>query len=180
MRRNGSPRRPAKGFSTLEVLISASLLVGVMIGLAGALPTSARNVHRGGQSTKAAALAQQLLEGIHNDPFSQLALYNGKNGNGVDTRTPGNCPDDAPNPPVPGSAANFMGNTNLSRWASDIALIMSTGAGITGGYGTVFAQSVATDPVTGNSVLDKITVTVNWTEAGIPRSLALVSLVSGI
>ncbi len=178
MRRNGSPTRPAKGFSTLEVLISASLLVGVMLGLAGALPTSERNVHRGGQNTKAAALAQQLLEGIHNDPFSQLALYNGKDGNGVDTRTQANFPDDAPNPPIPGNAGNFMGNTNLTRWANDIAL--SAGAGLTGGYGTVLVQSVAQDPVTGNSVLDKITVTVNWAESGIPRNLALVSLVSGI
>ncbi len=179
MRRNGSRMSQTKGFSTLEVLISASLLVGVMLGLAGALPTSARNVHRGGQNTKAAALAQQLLEGIHNDPFSQLALYNGKDGTGVDTRTPANFPDDAPNPPLPGNAGNFMGNTNLTRWASDIALI-SGGAGLTGGYGTVLVQSVAQDPVTGNSVLDKITVTVNWAESGIPRNLALVSLVSGI
>jgi hypothetical protein len=176
---SASKTRGAFGFSTIEVLTGSSLLLTVLIGLAGLLPTSERSVHLGGQNTKAAALAQQLIEAVRNEPFSQIALYNGANGQGVDTRNPGNFPVDTPNPPVPGNPGNFQGGTSLARWANDIALVMNTGAGITGGYGTVLVQTVATDGG-GNSILDKVTVTVFWSEDGAPRSLQLSTLVSGI
>lgn len=171
--------RTAQGFSTLEVMMSSGLLLTVMLGLAGALPTSERNVHLGGQNTKAVALAQQMIETIRNDSFSQAGLYNGLDGQGVDTRSPQNFPADTPNPPVPGNPGNFQGGTNLTRWANDIALFLATGAGITGGYGTVRVQGVAQDG-TGNSILEKVTVTIFWTQAGIARSVQVATLVSGI
>lgn len=171
--------KAARGFSTLEVLVATTLLMVSLLGLASTLPTADRNVHLGGQNTKATALAQQMLEDIRNDPFSQLILYNGVNGQGVDTRKSSNFPVDNPSPPIPGNPGNFQGGSNLTRWTNDIALFLASGSGITGGYGTVFVQSVAQDG-TGNSILDKVTVTVFWSESGVGRSIQLSSLVSGI
>ncbi len=179
-RRDGSSRwKGGRGFSILEVLISSTLISISMLGLATTLPVSSGNVHRGGQNTKATALAQQMMETTRNDAFSQLSLYNGIDGQGVDTRNSANFPVDTPSPPVPGNPGNFQGGTNLTRWQNDIALLLSSGAGITGGYGTVLVQSVAQDG-DGNSILDKLTVTVSWTEGGVGRSVQLTSLVSGI
>lgn len=168
-----------QGFSTVELLVATAILTISLMGLASTMPTAEMNVHRGGQNTKGNALAQQLLENIRNDPFSQLTLYNGQDGNGVDTRTPANFPVDNPSPPIPGNPGNFQGGTNLTRWANDLALYLSTGSGITGGYGTVLVQSVAQDGV-GNSILNKVTVTVFWTESGILRSTQLATLISAI
>ncbi len=179
MRAATAGQRRAGGFSTLEVMVSATLLSVSMLGLATTLSTSDRNVHLGGQNTKATALAQQLLETIRNDTFSQLSLYNGVNGQGVDTRDPSTFPVDNPDPPIPGNPGNFQGGTNLTRWANDIALFLNTGAGITGGYGTVLVQSVAQDGM-GATILDKATVTVYWTEGGVARSVQYATLVSGI
>ena len=181
MRRHGrTPQQWGDGFSTVEVLVGAAILAVSLAGLAAALPTAEMSVHRGGQNTKATALAQQLLENIRNDPFNQLSNYNGLGGTGLDTRHPENFPVDNPSPPVPGSASNFQGGTNMTRWANDIALVFSRGAGITGGYGTVRVDSVSTDPATGNSILDKVTVTVYWSESGVERSIQLTMLISGI
>ena len=179
MRHGTMGRQRGQGFSTIEVLVATTILTISLMGLASTLPTAERNVHQGGQNTKANALAQQMLENIRNDPFNQLTLYNGQNGNGVDTRSPNNFPVDNPSPPVPGNPGNFQGGTNLTRWANDISLFLNTGSGITGGYGTVLVQSVAQDG-TGNSILNKVTVTVVWTESGIARSIQLATLISGI
>lgn len=179
-RRQGRFRRRGRGFSVLDSLIGASLLSITMLGLATILPTSSANVHRGGQNTKATALAQEMLETIRNNPFTQISLFNGLDGLGVDTRNPSNFPVDNPIPPVPGNPGNFQGGSDLTRWTNDIALFLVTGAGITGGYGTVRVVSVAQDPLTGNSILDKITVTVYWTEGGASRSVQFASLLSGI
>ncbi len=180
IRQHGTARRrQGLGFSIIEVMVGTTILTISLMGLASTLPTAEWNVHRGGQNTKANALAQQLLENIRNDPFNQLTLYNGQNGNGVDTRNPDNFPVDNPSPPVVGNPGNFTGGTNLTRWKNDIALVFSQGAGITGGYGTVLVVSVAQDGA-GNSILNKVTVTVYWTESGIYRSLTLSTLVSGI
>ncbi len=173
-------RTKGRGFSTIEVLVGTTILAVSLVGLASTLPTAERSVHLGGQNSKATALAQQMLENIRNDPFSQLMLYKGTTGQGVDTRRPEYFPTDNPSPPVPGNPGNFTGGSNLARWQNDTALVFAQGSGITGGYGTVLVESVATDPVTGNSTLDKVTVTVSWTESGNARSLTLTTLVSGI
>ncbi|MBI2113985.1 MAG: hypothetical protein HYT85_02700, partial [candidate division NC10 bacterium] len=83
------------------------------------------------------------------------------------------------NPPIPGDAGNFMGGSNVTKWANDIALYLVTGAGITGGYGTITVSTVATDG-TGNPILRKISVVVNWTDAGRPYQVTLQTLASAI
>ena len=109
-----------------------------------------------------------------NDPFSQLSTYHGG-----DTRNPATFPLDTHNPPIPGDAGNFMGGTNVAKWANDITVYLATGAGITGGYGTISVSTVATD-ATGNPILRKVSVTVNWIDGGRPYQVKLETLSSAI
>lgn len=162
------------GFTLAELMVAASILVVALLGIAAVLPTADLSLHQAGQISKAVALTQEMIEMVKNDPFSQLSLYNG-----VDTRTPGTYPVDDPNPPIPGDAGNFMGGSNVTKWATDIALYLVTGAGITGGYGTITVSTVATDG-TGAPILRKIAVVVNWTDAGRPYQVTLQTLASAI
>ena len=166
--------RRAAGFTLIEVLVAATILVVALLGIAAVLPTADMSLHQAGQISKAVALTQEMIEMVKNDPFSQLDLYNG-----VDTRTTGTYPVDDPNPPIPGDAGNFMGGSNVTKWANDIALYLVTGAGITGGYGTITVSTVATDG-TGAPILRKISVVVNWTDAGRPYQVTLQTLASAI
>ncbi|MBI2001551.1 MAG: prepilin-type N-terminal cleavage/methylation domain-containing protein [candidate division NC10 bacterium] len=163
-----------EGFTLVELLVAATILVVALLGIAAVLPTADMSLHQAGQISKAVALTQEMIEMVKNDPFSQLSLYNG-----VDTRTTGTYPVDDPNPPIPGDAGNFMGGSNVTKWANDIALYLVTGAGITGGYGTITVSTVATDG-TGNPILRKISVVVNWTDAGRPYQVTLQTLASAI
>jgi prepilin-type N-terminal cleavage/methylation domain-containing protein len=166
-------RRP-RGFTIIEMLAAASILVFALLGIASVLPTMDMTLHKAGQISKAVSLAQQMIETLKNDPFAALISYNG-----VDTRTTSTYPADDPNPPVPGNPGNYMGGSNITKWANDIALYLSTGSGITGGYGTIAVSNVATD-AGGNPILRKVTVTVRWTEQGGTRSVQLETLASAI
>lgn len=166
--------RRAAGFTLVELLVAASILVVALLGIAAVLPTADMSLHQAGQISKAVALAQEMIEMVKNDPFSQLSLYNG-----VDTRTTITYPVDVPIPPIPGDAGNFMGGSNVTKWKNDIALYLVTGAGITGGYGTITVSTVATCGG-GAPVLRKISVAVNWTDVGRPYQVTLQTLASAI
>ena len=166
--------RPGKGFTIVEVLVAAAILLVALLGIAAVMPTADLNLHLAGQISKAASLAQEIIEMTKNDPFSQLSMYHG-----VDTRNPATFPLDTPNPPIPGDAGNFMGGSNAAKWANDITVYLATGAGITGGYGTISVSTVATD-ATGNPILRKVSVTVNWIDGGRPYQVKLETLASAI
>lgn len=166
--------RPGQGFTIVEVLVAAGILLIALLGIAAVMPTADMNLHLAGQISKGASLAQEMIEMTKNDPFSQLSLYHG-----VDTRTPATFPLDTPNPPIPGDAGNFMGGTNVAKWANDINLYLATGAGISGGYGTIGVIPVATD-ATGTPILRKVSVTVNWIDGGRPYQVKLETLASAI
>lgn len=170
------PGRPwhGDGFTVVEVLIASIILVVALLGIAAVLPTADLSLHQAGQISKAVSLAQEMIEMVKNDPFSQLSLYSG-----VDTRTAASYPVDDPNPPIPGDAGNFMGGSNVTKWANDISLYLTTGAGITGGYGTIAVMTVAND-VGGNPILRKVSVVVSWTEGGRPYQVKLETLASAI
>ncbi len=171
--------RQRAGFTLAEVLVAATILVVALLGIAAVLPTADMSLHQAGQISKAVALTQEMIEMVKNDPFSQLSLYNGPLGTGVDTRSTATYPVDDPTIPIPGDAGNFMGGSNVTKWANDIALYLVTGAGITGGYGTITVSTVATDG-TGAPILRKISVVVNWTDAGRPYQVTLQTLASAI
>ena len=167
-------RRRAAGFTITEVLIAAGILVVALLGIATVLPTADLNLHQSGQVSKAAALCQEMIEMIKNDPFGQLTLYNN-----VDTRTTSTYPTDTPVPPIPGDAGNYQGGSNVTKWASDINVYLLIGAGITNGYGTIRVTDVATDG-SGNVILRKVSVAVNWTEGKRPYAVRLETLASAI
>ena len=170
----GSLAREARGFTLIEVMVAAGILLVALLGLASALPTATVSLQHSGQISKAVSLAQEMIEMVKNDPFSQLNLYDN-----VDTRTTATYPVDYPSPLIPGDAGNFMGGTNVVKWASDIALYLPTGSGITNGYGTILVTTVATDPG-GNPILRKISVTIHWTHNGRPENVSLATLGSAI
>jgi hypothetical protein len=157
-----------------EVLIASVILVVGLLGIATVLPTAAMNLHQSGQVSKAASLCQEMVEMIKNDPFGQLTLYNN-----VDTRTTSTYPTDTPVPPIPGDAGNYQGGSNVTKWAGDINVYLLIGAGITNGYGTIRVTDVATDP-SGNVILRKVSVAVNWTEGKRPYQVRLETLASAI
>jgi len=167
------PRRPA-GFSVAEILVASVILIVALLGIAGVLPTADLSLHQSGQVSKAVSLAQEMVEMMKNDPFSQLVLYNG-----VDTRNTATYPVNSPTVPIPGDAGNFMGGTNVAKWTNDINLYLATGAGITGGYGTISVVSVATD-ASGHPTLRKVTVLVGWTDGWRPYQVKLETLASAI
>lgn len=166
--------RQVAGFTIAEILVASSILIVALLGIAAVLPTADMTLHQAGQISKAVSLAQEMIEMIKNDPFSQLTSYHG-----VDTRTAATYPVDTPIPPIPGDAGNFMGGTNVTKWANDINLYLLTGAGITNGYGTITVSDVATG-AGGAAVLRKVSVTVNWTEGGRPYQVTLATLASAI
>lgn len=175
-------RRPtphAAGFSLPELLIASGILIVSLLGIAAVLPTADMSLHQAGQISKAVSLAQEMIEMIKNDPFTQVNAYNGPGGTGVDTRTAATYPVDWPVPPIPHDAGNFRGGSNITKWANDINLYLLTGAGITNGYGTIRVEDVATG-TGGAVVLRKVTVTVNWTESGRAYQVTLATLASGI
>ncbi len=167
-------KRHGRGFSLIEVLTSSSILIVALLGIAAVLPTADMTLHQAGQSSKAVSLAQEMIETIKNDPFSQLTMYGG-----VDTRNAATYPVDYPVPPIPGDAGNFMGGSNVGKWANDISQYLATGAGITNGYGTIAVSDVANDG-SGNSILRKVTVIVGWTESGRTYHVKLETLASAI
>jgi hypothetical protein len=71
-----------------------------------------------------------------------------------------------------------MGNTNVLRWRDDIGLFLTSGAGITGGFGTISVVTVATDGA--NPILRRVTVVVGWTDRGWPYTIQLSTLASAI
>ena len=91
-----------------------------LLGVAGMFPAALRAVLSGGQTTKATALAREMVEMIRGDDFSQIRTnYNNLNTNNVTV----DCLSFPPNPPTYG--ADF----NKKRWKCDLR---ATAAGISG------------------------------------------------
>jgi type II secretory pathway pseudopilin PulG len=177
----GAPRfdrtahaRNGTGFTLVEVLMAAGILLVALLGIGSTLPTATMSLQHSGQISKAVSLAQEMIEMVKNDPFSQLNLYDG-----VDTRSAATYPVDYPSPPISGDAGNFMGGSNVAKWANDIALYLPTGSGITNGYGSIAVVTVASD-AGGNPILRKISATIFWTDQGRPQKVILETLASAI
>lgn len=164
----------SRGFTVVEVVVAASILVVALLGIAAVLPVADMTLHQSGQVSKAVALAQEMVEMVKNDPFTELPNYNN-----VDTRNTATYPVNDPTTPIPGSLSNFLGGTNVTKWANDINLFLATGSGITGGFGTIAVTDVAFNPA-GAAILRKVSVRVNWTDRGRPYQVRLETLSSGI
>lgn len=165
----------AAGFTFIEILIASSMLVVALLGIAAVLPVADMTLHQSGQVSKAVSLAQEMIEMLKNDRFTDLPEYNG-----VDTRSTSTYPVNNPTTPTQYATTNFMGGGNVAKWANDIQLFLASGAGITGGYGTITVTQVAANPTTGSPILRKVSVRVFWTQRGHQHQVTLETLASAI
>lgn len=58
------PNRNGKGFTVVEVLVAAAILLVALLAILDVFPTSSTNVDEGGRISSAVALAQQTIEVI--------------------------------------------------------------------------------------------------------------------
>lgn len=162
-------RTAKSGFSLVELLVAVSLLSFGLLAMISIFPIAHQDAHLAGQTTKATWLAQQMLENIMNTVPNQFGLYNGLNGNGVDTRNPSNFPvDDLTVTP------RFAGGTNLTNWSNDIALFLAEGRGVTGGFGIVTVNK----PSQPSAGLHFISVTIGWRDSGRDYSVVMNTLLA--
>ncbi len=138
-----------KGLTLPEILITTALLAVGILAVAGMFPSAYQNVKYGGQITRATALAQEMVEILRNESFTNLASYNNLN--------TGAC----------GSGTTSK-DTNCRKWRDDMAVV-----GLPSGSGNIQAILVS-----GTSDLMQITVTVNWTEKVGTKNVQLVTYVA--
>jgi len=179
MARHGVRRLSARGFSSFEALFGGGLVALCALGFAAALPAADRSAHPGVHADRAAALVEQMMAAVRNRDAARIGPYNGRDGAGTDTRDPANFPEDAPRAVGPEGLGPFGAGHDLARWGREIETALAAGPGVSGAYGTVRVESVARD-ASGQSVLDRVTVTVGWTESGAERRLTAATLASAL
>jgi prepilin-type N-terminal cleavage/methylation domain-containing protein len=69
VQRGGDPN----GFSLLEVLVTMSIMAVSLLAIATMFPTAYSNIDQGGRMSRAAALAQETIEVVHNSTFPPSA-----------------------------------------------------------------------------------------------------------
>ncbi len=173
------------GLTLVEVLIAATVLGVAILGAAGAFPAGLQQVGYGGQTTKATALAHQMMEAVRSDPSYLIPHYAGKDGRGVSTEIPANFPDDWPWSCTSGWTwgEQFCGNTKLSRWRLDVTGDPGDRRPMANGRGTVAVVDHehpvpgGGGAVSGSTTLLRIAVTVSWDEPTGRRQVTLTSAV---
>ncbi len=178
-------RRPLKaGLTLVEFLFAASVMAMVGLGVVGMFPSAFRSVVSGGQVTKAANLALEMVNMIRNEPFDNLYLTP-SSGNGYTgyssfntSSLPGTCP--------PGSGDSC---SNKMKWGSDLSWdsVQSSGRGLPWGSGAVSVTCLAPSsfsPYTPiattcdtNVKILRVSVTVSWTGSG-SQSVNLITYVA--
>ena len=172
---------PQLGLTLIEVLFALTVIAFALLGVAGMFPAALRSVLSGGQTTKATALAREMMDMIRADQFSQLVTrYNNLN---TDTVTV-DCLTFPPNPPV------YDVNFNKKKWKCDLRVTaaaisgqpLSEGQGLPGAYGTVIVACVDQNGTNktcndATDLLRRVTVTVTWQSQG-SKSVSLVTYVA--
>jgi len=168
------------GLTLIEILFALSVMAFALLGVAGMFPSALRSVLTGGQTTKATALAREMVDMIRSDEFRQLvSRYNN-----LDTRTVNvNCLYFPPNPPA------YDAGFNKKKWKCDLQATaagisgqpLSEGQGLPGAYGTVGVACVnpsgTSKTCSDTDLLRRVTVTVTWQSQGW-KSVSLVTYVA--
>ncbi len=158
-RKRAHPECP-RGFTLIEIMISLSILVIGILGIATMFGTGYHNVGEGGRMTMAVAAARQMLEDVRLIPFANLA-----NLDRLDTNTPGSQPANNPERDIARKwAYGLVGNT-VAGWnfsSTETAAWRQSGAGtgtsappVSGARGQVTVTTPA-----GTTNLRQITVTI--------------------
>ncbi len=144
------------GFTLAEVLIAASILVVAVLGIAALFPVARNNIFFASEETKAATLAQDMMEQIRNAPsFNDMLSF-------------------ADNPPA-GATSPRPAYVTAQRaaWSTKVANAASNGEGLPGGNGAIV---IPTPSGTAPHRRATITVTIDWRGRNCPP----VSLVTQI
>ncbi len=142
------PRRPRAGwpgFTLVEILVAVGVLMVAFLGVITVYLVGYGDISESGRDTAAAVLAQSLVEGMRNQP---AALLTGLDG--VDTANATPCPA---NPP--------RINALCTNWVAQVQGTPPFPLVLPGGQGRI---AVAAIP---NAItLNRITITLTWTEPG--------------
>lgn len=126
------------GFTLTEVLLTTFILVVVLLGIAAIFPMGYTNIFNASEETKAAVLAQDMMEQIKKAPsFPDMLSF-----------------ADAPPAGATSPTPNYI-TTLRDNWTARLA---SANQGLPGGNGTINIAVVGASP----SRRATISVTVDW------------------
>lgn len=156
----GGARGGARGLTLIEFLFATSVTAFVMLGVAGMFPSALRSVVVGGHTTKATALASEMVEAIRNDPFNLLlSRYNGFSTKSINKTV---CPTLLP-------PTGYDPDYSKTKWACDLLAdsAQTLGKGLPDGYGTISMTCRNGDLTLNNTnpcqgTLIRVVVTVYW------------------
>ena len=135
----------------IEILLAATVLVVALLGMAGMFPVAYQNIKFGGQMSKATALAQEMMEILRNESFTNLDSYKDLNTSAC------------------GSGTDSIA-TNCRKWRDDINAV-----GLPSGSGSI---DICTTSCTSTDDLAQVTVAVDWTERTGSKKVELVTYVA--
>lgn len=166
-----SPSRGEDGYSLIEVLAAAALLLGVLLTIMGMFVYGGRSVNSGKMMTRATSIATDVLEEFRALSFSQTYLVIEDGGNAaVDTRYTWNSPTNAPNYPADPSYV-----AKLTAWKNEVEAALPRGEvtitvrGLQN-LGTV-GQPDPAEIAFSQARLLQVVVSVRWRQANRPRSV---------
>ena len=142
-----------RGFSLIEVTLALGLLATVLISIASLFILGGKQVHEGKTTTSATALSHTIMERIDQLPYIEVYNYFG----GAATATSL-------------SVSTTTTGNNANQWQAEIASRLGPNAS-----GTIAVTPLGSaSPLNmGSASALQVRVTVNWTELGRPKSVAL-------
>ena len=141
------------GFSLIEVTLALGLLATVLISIASMFIIGGKQVHQGKSVTSATAVAQTIMERIDQLPYIETYGYFG----GTDTSTSL-------------SVSTTTTGNNANQWQSEIQSRLGPNGS---GSISIVPLGSASPLNMGSASALRVRVTVNWTELGRARSVAL-------
>jgi len=149
----GSKPNRQDGFSLIEVTLALGLLATVLISIASLFIIGGKQVHQGKSTTSATAVGQTIMERIDQLPYVETYGYFG----GTDTSTSL-------------VVSTVTTGNNANQWQSEINSRLGPNAS-----GTIFITPLGSaSPLNmGSASALRVRVTVNWTELGRVRTVAL-------
>jgi Tfp pilus assembly protein PilV len=147
------PAGRERGFSLIEVTLALGLLAAVLVSIASLFILGGKQVHDGKTTTSATSLSHTIMERIDQLPYFEVYNYFG----GTTASTSLSV------------STNTVGN-NANQWQAEITSRLGPGAS-----GTIAVTPLGSaSPLNmGNAQALQVKVTVNYTELGRPKNVAL-------
>lgn len=112
-----SGRRNRSGFTLIEVLVAAALLVVGILFVSAMFPVGYSNVDAGGEQTEAAILAQDMLEKIKNARWDDVDNFGNCGAGGCSTTA------------ASFSTGSALADANLTEWKTAVESRVRGGVG---------------------------------------------------